>query len=112
MSVMKQLICLANSSKLSGRCVAGKEWFDEERISEWIRPVSERPTREVSEYERQYEDGSDPQLLDIIAVPMKNHEPEGHQPENWLIEETEYWEKIGTWPTRELQALVDDVESL
>lgn len=112
MSVMKQLICLANSRKLSGRCVAGKEWSEQGSIGEWIRPVSERETQEVSEYERQYVDGSDPEVLDIIEIPMKGYQPEGHQSENWLIEETEYWEKIGTWPVTDLEELVDDVASL
>ncbi len=112
MSVMKRLVCLANSRKLMGRCVAGKEWLGDEKTGEWIRPVSERETQEVSEYERQYEDGRDPAVLDIIDVPMKGHDPEGHQSENWLIEAEEYWEKVGTWPSSELLKLVDPIKSL
>lgn len=112
MSEIKRLICLANSRKLSGRCVAGKELLARRKIGKWIRPVSDRETQEVSEYDRQYENGSDPKVLDIIDVPMRKRNPDGYQSENWLIEDTEYWEKCGSWPTTELRKLVDHVESL
>jgi hypothetical protein len=32
MSIMKRIICLANSRKLSGRCIAGKEILPDERL--------------------------------------------------------------------------------
>src|SRR5688572_20697011 len=61
----KRIVCLANSRKLSGRCVAGIEIVDSQ-LSGWIRPVSVRQSHEVSEIEREYRDGSDPQVLDIV----------------------------------------------
>ena len=48
----KRIVCLANSRKLSGRCVAGRV-FDGHEVGEWVRPVSARQNEEVSEYERQ-----------------------------------------------------------
>ncbi len=112
MAEVKRIVCLANSRKLSGRCIAGREWDQEKRAGDWIRPVSVRKSQEVSEYERQYEDGSDPRLLDIIDIPMKRPQPEDHQSENWLLDPEYYWEKVGSYSPFELSSLVDPVEPL
>ena len=53
MQDVKRIVCLANSRKLHGRSVAGREWIDG-HSGRWIRPVSAREHQEVSEYERQY----------------------------------------------------------
>ena len=80
-----RIICLANSRKLAGRCIAGREWTAT-GAGRWIRPVSERLHQEVSEYERQYEDGSDPRALDIVDVPILEPIPQRFQSENWLLD--------------------------
>ena len=82
---VKRIVCLANARKLHGRCVAGREWNDG-RAGRWIRPVSNREHQEVSEYERQYEDGSDPRVLDVIDVPVVEPRPWRFQSENWLLD--------------------------
>lgn len=92
MATIKTLVCLANSRKLSGRCVAG---IVDGASGEWIRPVSARPNCEVSECERQYEDGSDPHVLDIISVPLLQPQPHSFQRENWLLDPGYYWRKVG-----------------
>ena len=69
--------------------------------------MSARENREVSEYERQYEDGSDPRVLDIIAIPLRQPQPEGYQSENWLLDGEFYWRKTGTYSILELPIFLD-----
>ena len=64
MKYAKTFVCFANSRKHSGRCVAGKEWLDG-RPGEWVRVVSDWLTHELSATDRRYENGDDPQLLDV-----------------------------------------------
>lgn len=111
MTDSKRVVCLANSRKLNGRCIAGRE-VGRRTLGDWIRPVSARNGREVSEYERQYEDGSDPQVLDIISVPILKPLPEQWQTENWLLDDEHYWRKEGTWSRFELSELLDPVAPL
>ena len=111
MADVKQIVCLANSRKLAGRCIAGREWT-ESGAGNWIRPVSKRDNQEVSEYERQYEDGSDPQVLDIVQVPVLEPKPDNFQTENWLLDDEYYWQKVGRLSQLELPKIVDPVEPL
>lgn len=102
------IVCLANSRKPpSGRCVAGREWSGRS-FGDWVRPVSDRPTQEISLEERRYEHGQDPCLLDIIAIQMKTAQPQRHQKENHLIDADYYWVKRGVIRWQDLQAAVED----
>ena len=112
MSDLKRIVCLANSRKLSGRCIAGREWIEGQGAGPWVRPVSARENQEVSEYERQYEDGSDPRVLDIIDIPVLEPQPQDYQTENWLLDPGFYWEKAGGFPRRDLPELVDPIAPL
>jgi hypothetical protein len=111
MATVKRILCLANSRKPSGRCIAGKE-LSSGQPGAWIRPVSAREHGEVSEYERQYKDGSDPRVLDIIDVPLLDARPEGYQQENWLLDPDQYWDKAGRVTWVDLARLVDPEEPL
>ena len=111
MTNTKRVVCLANSRKLNGRCLAGRE-VSRRKLGDWIRPVSARAGREVSEYERQYQDGSDPRVLDIISIPVLKPLPEHWQTENWLLNDEYYWRKEGTWSRFELSEFVDPVAPL
>ena len=76
------LLCLANSYKEGGRCVAGL------RIDGggWARPVASVAGGPLFPHHYQLPDGADPQLLDVIRIGIKQHCPLQHQPENWLID--------------------------
>lgn len=111
MTIVKRLVCLANSRKLSGRCVAGKELI-QGVVGGWLRPVSDRPKEEVSKDERQYEDGSDPRVLDLIDIPLREPRPKSYQSENWLLDPQFYWQRVGRITWDDLGPLADDPPSL
>ena len=106
-SPVKRIVCLANSRKPGGRCIAGKEILEDGQIGRWIRPVGARPTEEVSQLERQYENGGEPQPLDVIDIPIIRHQPKDHQRENWLLNPRVRWAKAGQLDHNMLPRLVD-----
>src|SRR5690242_4175694 len=83
-----KFVCLANSYKEGGRCVAGIELdaqnnpvFQNEK-PKWIRPVcntkhDEIPTEIVSHFK----------LLDIIEIDIIEEQPQGYQSENVSFDE-------------------------
>lgn len=75
------ILCLANSRKMQGRCVAGLR-IDGQG---WIRLVARTEFGELYPHHYKLNDGSDAQVLDLIRVEVISHQPEPHQPENWLI---------------------------
>lgn len=111
MKYTKTIVCFANSRKTAGRCIAGKQWQGT-KPGDWIRPVSARPTHEVSEEERRYEDGHDPQLLDILDVPCDAPLPTSHQRENHVIDPEYYWVKKGKLQWKDIHHWLDNPSSL
>ncbi|MDJ0717249.1 MAG: hypothetical protein QNJ54_24030 [Prochloraceae cyanobacterium] len=80
---MTQIICLANSNKLKERCIAGIN----PQTGQWIRPVCTHFPHDgrVPQYIRTI-DGKEPQLLDIIEIPLENEGPDfGFESENLTI---------------------------
>jgi len=113
MPYVKTIVCLANSYKPpSGRCVAGKQINKKGDCGGWIRPVSTRPTAEVSFTEYRYENGQSPQLLDIIDVPLLKSVPHGHQTENHIIDAKQLWVKKGVVAWEDLEHFRDRPESI
>lgn len=111
MPYSRTFVCFANSRKTSGRCVAGKELI-QGRTAGWIRPVSSRPTHEISIDERRYQDGRDPDLLHIVSAQFLAAQPLPHQPENHLIDDGYYWSQQGTFDFRNIDAWLDAPTSL
>src|SRR5271166_3573940 len=111
MGYTKKIVCLANSRKPAGRCVAGREVL-ENRYGGWIRPVSVRPSAEISLEERRYENGRQPHILDVIEIRMIAAVPRVHQTENHMIDAEFYWTKVGAITWADLAGLVDTPSSL
>lgn len=88
---MKKLfVCLANSKKYSGRCIAGIELIKKETGYEvvssqgaprWIRPVSSQEHGEVAGNIVDHVS-----LLDVVELDIVNPIPQGYQSENHLFE--------------------------
>jgi hypothetical protein len=76
-----ELVCLANSRKLGGRCVAGIDLA--KRV--WRRPVSELPGGEL--YARDYtlDNGHPVKPLDVFHIHVARRASTQYQPENWTI---------------------------
>jgi hypothetical protein len=100
---LERIVCLANSRKNVGRCVAGKRLSDHS----WLRPISDRPGHEISEIDRRYPDGKMPRLLDVMEIPCVENRAHGHQSENVLIDDRFCWEKKGRVAWKDILALVD-----
>jgi hypothetical protein len=103
-----RLVCLANSRKTGGRCVAGKEVS----TGRWIRPIGMGPDQELSPTAYQYPDGSEPLLLDIFDLVLREARPGPHQPENWVLDRDRKWQRVGRLPLREIEPYIDHPVSL
>jgi hypothetical protein len=79
---VKELICLANSYKRGGRCVAGLATDG----SGWLRAVSPTPDGTLQMDDLLLDDGTEPALLDVIQVGFQAPRPALHQPENHVID--------------------------
>ena len=95
MSYTKRIVCLASSMKVGGNCIAGREMLPDGRYGGWVRPVSSRPTAEISFLESLCDGNFDPELLDILDIPLLEARPHNHQTENHLIDTSRPWIKQG-----------------
>ncbi|MGA2811999.1 MAG: hypothetical protein ABSG16_11405 [Candidatus Acidiferrum sp.] len=112
MPYRKKIVCLANSFKITGRCVAGREILEGGKYGGWIRPVSKRPTSELQLWECIYPDNDQPRLLDIMEIPLLGPAPRNHQTENHVIDNSREWIKSGELPWTALPVLEDRPPSL
>lgn len=112
MSYTKRIVCLANSFKKGGSCIAGREILPNGAYGPWMRPVSSRPTQEIKPMESRLQNGLGPKLLDIIEIPLLQPMPHNHQQENHVIEQGKPWNKVAELPWEELAHLQEDQKSL
>lgn len=111
MSYTKRIVCLANSRKHRGRCVAGRELV-EGKPGPWIRPISNRNKGELADKEMLLADNTNLRLLDVVEIDFLSHRPHSCQVENHLIDTRRTWRKVGTFPTAQIGQLVDGSDSL
>ena len=97
-----KIICLANSYKYNGRCIAGLN-----ETGQWVRPVPSSKKRAVDKDIRII-NGSEPKILDILEIPLYAHGPaEGCQPENKLLKDGQ-WKKVGQVRPKDLLKYCED----
>jgi len=100
---MAIIICLANSYKHGGRCIAGIDL----ETGEWIRPVPNTPEQAITPNMRLI-NGNEPRVLDIIEVPLENYGPDnGCQRENRLLLPGR-WKKVGQVVARNMLRYCED----
>jgi len=107
----KRIVCLANSRKYGGRCVAGKTVLPDGRLGDWVRPVSSREYGTI-EAERRLSDGREPSLLDVLEVPVTRACPTSYQSENWLLDPKRPWRCTGSLKWTDVLQGVDDPETI
>ncbi|HVC60271.1 MAG TPA: hypothetical protein VND19_07940 [Acetobacteraceae bacterium] len=104
----KTILCLANSRRPRGRCVAGKE-VSGNKFGAWIRPVNAQNDNAISESDMQFENGIAADVLDVLTIPMVLPSPKGHQTENHLIAPDYYWTKQSRATWRQVVEATDAV---
>lgn len=95
MGFVTRIVCLANSRKRDGHCVAGIEVEANGMLGRWIRPVGPRESESLCPDERRYPNGTEPRLLDIIEMELLEQLPIGHQTENYRPHPGRPWKKVG-----------------
>jgi len=110
-SYVKRIVCLANSRKHAGRCIAGKEVL-EQGFGGWVRPVSARTTTELAREERRYRDGKDPKILDVMDVWLREAAPHGYQTENHLVDAERGYRRAGAVAWERADELLDHPATL
>ncbi len=83
------IICLANSKKYQGRCIAGLRTDG----GGWVRPVAPGSNGALHPGHYILSNDTQPELLDVIRVGCIGPQPAPHQPENWLVDGTR-WELL------------------
>ena len=82
----KTIVCLANSYKHGGRCIAGVCVDD----GAWIRLRGEAADGSLCACEYALDDGTEPRLLDVIQVEVYYAVRSASHPEDWQIAPTRW----------------------
>lgn len=103
---MTRIVCLANSFKTGGRCIAG---IDSE-TNRWIRPIGRGDEGAIGS--ERLIDGAEPKLLDILEIPIGgNADDLGCQPENRVLRPGP-WRKVGEVEKNDVMQYTEDTNRL
>lgn len=87
--MLTRFVCLANSYKEGGRCLAGVQ-LDEggnpviiNRRPKWVRPICHTPHHEIPAYLAE-----DVRVMDIVQVDVTEYPPVSYQSENAFFDES------------------------
>jgi hypothetical protein len=108
LSYSRTIVCLANSRKYQGRCIAGLE-VNGDGVGKWVRPVGSVGKGELYG-ERLYSDGKEPQLLDVMEIEFLREAPSGCHWEDQVVNTRHRWvrkERFNRWS---LYLAVEDVK--
>ena len=75
------IVCLANSRKRQGRCVAGLRLDGKG----WLRPVGSNAEGVLYPHHYMLPDDTEPQLGDVLRVHCSRPKPQPHHPEDWIL---------------------------
>ena len=105
-------VCLANSMKEGGKCMAGIELNEEllpvmkNGIPKWLRPVCNTPHGEIPDWL-----AAPFVLLDILSVDILALKPQGYQTENFAFDERSM-RKVSSFPFPNLDALCSSCDMI
>lgn len=93
--MQKTILCLANSWRPGGHCVAGKETANGRRFGAWIRPIDPNQRNAITDAQMRYGDGTHADVLDLVRLQLTIAMPEGHQTENYVVDSSKRWVRVG-----------------
>jgi len=109
-----RIVVLANSIKLGGRCVAGREFWTGSGASfgDWIRPISDKPHGELDPPHMHMQDGRSLVVLDVVDVPLTRYANDPVHPEDWVIDVSTPWKRRGRFNAEQLAELEEKPRNL
>lgn len=98
------ILCLANSWKHGGACIAGVRMD----TGEWVRPVTDAADGTLPYGKCRLTNGREIRPLDVVRIPVVRHAPKPFQPENWLVGPGS-WQLCGTHTVATVASFLDAI---
>ncbi len=97
-----EFLCLANSRREGGRCIAGIDL----KSGRWIRPVkSDGSPFDIAEIS--FKNGTSPKVLDKIKIRVLKPNESYYHPEDYIVDQRFRWENIGYCRRNDISKYVD-----